>query len=461
MFSSLRSRLWLSYALLVVTALSIVAVILFVYLIRNPLLYRQTLERLQAVQTIVMERDGQSLSVVAERASKNFNVRIVLFSADQQVLLDTAGKKEPELKFPREKILPRSTPIVRDEKKTPWLYSIEQLPDNSYIMVAAPRPRFTLMNVFTDDFLPLIMQSGIIALLLSLVVAFFFARWIADPLQKVVLAARQMPSAQIKPVEPQGPHEVQELTRAFNGMIARTQASQKSQREFVANVSHELKTPLTSVQGFAQAILDGTADTDESRQQAAQIIYDESARMHRMVLDLLDLARLDAGTADITMSPVNMSALLNAIAEKFTPQSQRAGVEIKVETVGALPTISADGDRLAQVFTNLVDNALKFTPRGGEITLSAALELDSSLSDKIMRVSVSDTGAGIPVESQAYIFDRFYQADPSRKGGEKHGAGLGLAIASEIVQAHGGRISVRSRLGEGTSFDVFLPLTRK
>ena len=461
MFSSLRSRLWLSYALLVVTALSIVAVILFVYLIRNPLLYRQTLERLQAVQTIVLEREGQSLSVVAERASKNFNVRIVLFSADQQVLLDTAGKKEPALKFPREKILPRNTPIVRDEKKTPWLYSIEQLPDNSYIMVAAPRPRFTLTNVFTDDFLPLILQSGIFALLLSLVVAFFFARWIADPLQKVVLAARQMPSAQIKPVEPQGPQEVQELTRAFNGMIARTQASQKSQREFVANVSHELKTPLTSVQGFAQAILDGTADTDESRQQAAQIIYDESSRMHRMVLDLLDLARLDAGTADITMSPVNMSALLNAIAEKFTPQSQRAGVEIKVEIAGALPTISADGDRLAQVFTNLVDNALKFTPRGGEITLSAALESDSLLPDKIIRVSVSDTGAGIPVESQAYIFDRFYQADPSRKGGEKHGAGLGLAIASEIVQAHGGRISVRSRLGEGTSFDVFLPLTRK
>ncbi|NOT06271.1 MAG: HAMP domain-containing histidine kinase [Anaerolineales bacterium] len=460
MFSSLRSRLWLSYALLVVTALSIVAVILFVYLIRNPLLYRQTLERLQAVQTVVLERDGQSLSVVAQRASKNFNVRIILFSADQQVLLDTAAKKEPALNFPREKILPRSTPIIRDEKKSPWLYSIEQLPDNSYIMVAAPRPRFTLTNVFTDDFLPLILQSGIIALLLSLVVAFFFARWIADPLQKVVLAARQMPSAQIKPVEPQGPHEVQELTRAFNGMIARTQSSQKSQREFVANVSHELKTPLTSVQGFAQAILDGTADTDASRQQAAQIIYDESARMHRMVLDLLDLARLDAGTADLTMSPVDMPALLNAIAEKFTPQSLLSGVEIKVEAV-ELPTISADGDRLAQVFTNLVDNALKFTPRGGVITLRAALESDNSLPDRIMRVSVSDTGAGIPVESQSHIFDRFYQADPARKGGEKHGAGLGLAIASEIVQAHGGRIGVRSRLGEGTSFDVFLPLARK
>jgi signal transduction histidine kinase len=212
---------------------------------------------------------------------------------------------------------------------------------------------------------------------------------------------------------------------------------------------------LTSVQGFAQAILDGTADTNESRQQAAQIIYDESERMHRMVLDLLDLARLDAGTADITMSLVNISALLNAIAEKFTPQSQRAGVEIKVETVGALPTISADGDRLAQVFTNLVDNALKFTPRGGSISMKVSVVNDE------IKVTVSDTGAGIPTEALTHIFDRFYQADPSRGGGEKHGAGLGLAIAREIVQAHDGRISVRSRLGEGTSFEVFLPLMKK
>ncbi len=152
------------------------------------------------------------------------------------------------------------------------------------------------------------------------------------------------------------------------------------------------------------------------------------------------------------MSPVNMFGLLQAVAEKFAPQSQRAGVDIKVGVAANLQTITADGDRLAQVFTNLVDNALKFTPRGGLISLHV------SAANGEMLVSVSDTGTGIPVEAQAHIFDRFYQADPARKGGEKHGAGLGLAIAHEIVQAHGGRISVRSRLGEGTTFDVFLPL---
>jgi signal transduction histidine kinase len=149
-----------------------------------------------------------------------------------------------------------------------------------------------------------------------------------------------------------------------------------------------------------------------------------------------------------------MSGLLNAVAEKFTPQLQRAGVNIKVNAAANIKTITADGDRLAQVFTNLVDNALKFTPRGGLISLRV------STANGEMLISVSDTGTGIPAEALAHIFDRFYQADPARKGGEKHGAGLGLAIAHEIVQAHGGRINVRSGLGEGTSFDVFLPLGR-
>jgi len=460
MFSTLRGRLWLSYALLIVTALSVVAIVLFVYLLRAPFLYRQTIEHLKAIETVVLAREklaqGQPLSTAMEKAAQTFNVRMVLFSQDQQVLGDTGlDEGEPAISFPKKNVPARATPTTRDAKARAWLYSLVQLPDRTWLMTATPRPRFSIVNLFTNDLLPLIWQGGLIALLLSLGVAFFFARWIADPLQKVVLAAREMPSAEIKPVEAGGPREIRELTRAFNAMIARVQGSQQSQRDFVANVSHELKTPLTSIQGFAQAILDGTADSPEARRQAAEVIYQESGHMHRMVLDLLDLARLDAGTADITMSPVNILALLNAVAEKFSPQLQKAGVTMKVESVPGLPSVTGDGDRLSQIFTNLVDNALKFTPREGTITLSA------SIVEGLLLVSVADTGAGISSEALPHVFDRFYQADPARKGGEKHGTGLGLAIAKEIVEAHGGRISVRSELERGTIFDVRLPLSRR
>jgi signal transduction histidine kinase len=176
--------------------------------------------------------------------------------------------------------------------------------------------------------------------------------------------------------------------------------------------------------------------------------------MHRMVLDLLDLARLDAGTADLKMSPLNISALLKAITEKFSPMANKASVMVSVNVPANLPVLFADGDRLAQVFTNLVDNALKFTPAGGTIKLQAEIVQGE------MQVSVTDTGRGIPASALPHVFDRFYQADISRSRGRKHGAGLGLAIVLEIVQAHGGRISVRSQDGQGTSFVVNLPLAQ-
>jgi signal transduction histidine kinase len=455
MFSSLRSRLWLTYAFLIVTALSLVVLILFFSLLRSPLLYRQTIERLNAVGQVVLQAEGSSLAASAEQAARIFDVRIVLYSAGRQVLWDTNSAADAAMGFPVKRRLSGKLPLVYDTRGTAWLYSVQKLADGTHLMVASPRPRLTFLNIFSDDLLPIFFQSGLIALLLSLLMAFVFSRWLADPLQKMIVAARGMPSAEARPVEVQGPHEVQELMRAFNAMVSRTQAAQKSQRDFVANVSHELKTPLTSIQGFSQAILDGTAQTDAERRQAAQVIHDESARMHRLVLDLLDLARLDSGTADITMTQVNIHALLKAVAEKFMPQSQAANVQIRLQVETTLPNILADGDRLSQVFTNLVDNALKFTPQGGLIDLQASVIKEE------LQVSVADHGVGMTPEVQARVFERFYQGDASRSRQERHGAGLGLAIAHEIIAAHGGRINVRSAPGKGTVFEVFLPLKKK
>ena len=456
MFTSLRSRLWLSYAFIITLALSIVLIVLFAFLIRNPVLSRQVQERLRTAESLIAATPQKFVNNPAalRAVTQTYNVRVLVFNSARQSVFDS-DPAAPPLPFPRRNVLARNAQTTRDANGEVWLYTFKRLANGRILVVTAPRPRVPVLNIFTDELLLPIAEGGLIALLLSLALAFALARWVADPLQRLVFAARNTPVNEIKPVSPQGPHEVQDLTRAFNAMVERVQSSQKSQRDFVANVSHELKTPLTSIQGFAQALLDGTADTPETRQQAAQIIYGEAGRMHRMALDLLDLARLEAGTADLNMSPVDMGVLLRSIVEKFTPQAQKAGVRLQLNIPEDLPTLSGDGDRLAQVFTNLVDNALKFTPARGQVILSAVS------AGAEMELSVKDTGKGVPAEALPHLFDRFYQVDPARAGGERHGAGLGLAIVQEIVLAHGGRIDVHSEVGHGTMFTIHLPLARK
>jgi len=458
MFSSLRTRLWLSYALLVFIALSVVAAVLLVYLINNPVINRQTVARLNADGVIILKDqaqlaglDADALQAKMAEYDRTFGVRVLVLNHSRQLLADSRSSTAPALaiKTLRAYIL---NPTVKDSGGQAWLVSLSRISTDRFLVLAAPRPRVPLLTVLADEMIPVLSLAGLTALLLSLVLATLLTRWIAHPLQDVASAARAFPAGQANPLHLHGPREVQDLTHAFNEMAERVGSSQKSQRDFVANVSHELKTPLTSIQGFAQAILDGTADSSEARAQAAAVIFDEAGRMHRLVLDLLDLARLDAGTADLQRSAVDLGALLKTVAEKFAPQARAAGVEIRLEAA-ALPPITGDGDRLAQVFTNLVDNALKYTPAGGGITLRAAASAQG------VQVEVADTGAGIPPQAVARIFDRFYQADSSRQGGRKHGAGLGLAIAREIVQAHGGTISVRSSPGSGSTFSVTLPLS--
>lgn len=454
MFSSLRSRLWMSYALLIFAALLVAVLFLLVYLIRNPLIVRQATARLQDAESLILseqpnlgELAPDSLPQILRKYDQTLNVRLLVITKNLQVLADSRAGSAPAFVAPR---LLRLNALLKDETGEYWLFIAKRISNQHWLVISAPRPKVPILGILRDDLLPPFIEAGALALILSLGIAFWLARWVADPLQSVMTASQQMPARQAAALPLRGPREVQSLTRAFNAMADRLQASQRSQREFVANVSHELKTPLTSIQGFAQAILDGTASTTEAHQQAARVIYDEAGRMHRMVLDLLDLARLDAGTVDLQRASLDLLALLNNVVEKFSLQASAAGVSLKVQA-DALPEIIGDGDRLAQVFTNLVDNALKYTPPSGQVSLQARQIADC------VEIAVTDTGTGIPPTALPHIFDRFYQADPTRKGGEKHGAGLGLAIVKEIIAAHGGTTNVRSVSGEGSTFTVRLP----
>ncbi|MDH5508136.1 MAG: HAMP domain-containing histidine kinase, partial [Anaerolineae bacterium] len=309
MFASLRSRLWLTYAVVIAVVLSVVALALVIYLLRNPLLSREAAAKLR-IAANALQRDRfteftpDRLEMTAQRIDENFDVRVIVISSDGSILVDSrAGGTIPALAPAPLQSDPPPIRTFKDQDGQSWLYSIQPLTDRRQLIVATPRPRVPVISILTDDLFNPLMQAGVIALLLSLLLALLISRWVAAPLQRMAAAARAVASGQHQPLELEGRTEVRSLGRAFNEMTTQLNASQQSQRDFVANVSHELKTPLTSVQGFAQAILDGTASDPHSLQKSAQVIYHEAGRMHRLVIDLLDLARLDAGTADLQRAP--------------------------------------------------------------------------------------------------------------------------------------------------------------
>jgi signal transduction histidine kinase len=394
----------------------------------------------------------------AQRLDDSFDVRVMLFRSDGELLLDSRMDSQPTIKLPNPTRIDNvENPIVksvRDQEGAEWLYLGRRLENKTWVVVATPRPTMTLlaaMRTRSDDILSPLRQSALAAFALSLILAIWIARWVAAPLQRMASAARDVAAGQYRMIPLDGPQEVRELGQAFNEMTAQVQASQQSQRDFVANVSHELKTPLTSIQGFSQAILDGTAENPAALQQAASIILDEAERMNRMVLDLLDLARIDAGTINFRLDIIDVSALLQSIVEKLSPQAELAKVSLHYD-VEILPDMNGDGDRLAQVFTNLIDNAIHHSPPGGFVRVEAKVGNDQII------VSVKDTGPGLPSKESSRIFERFYQVDKSRPGGIRRGSGLGLAIVREIIHAHNGEISVESKEGQGSVFVVKLPL---
>jgi signal transduction histidine kinase len=242
MFTSLRSRLWLSYAFVITIALGIVAIVLFVFLLRNPFASREIQQRLRNAQSQITATPQKFIDNPnsLEEITQTYNVRTLVFNSARQLVFDS-NSDIPPLPFPRRNPLGRNVQNARDANGEIWLYTSRRLSNDQILVVAAPRPRVPVLNIFTDELLIPILQGGLIALLLSLILAFAIARWVADPLQEVVVASRNYPSEEMKPISPRGPHEVQDLTHAFNSMVTRVESSQKSQRDFVANVSHELR----------------------------------------------------------------------------------------------------------------------------------------------------------------------------------------------------------------------------
>lgn len=284
----------------------------------------------------------------------------------------------------------------------------------------------------------------------ALVLSLWLSRRLAQPLREMSEAAQELARGRFdrRVKIPTADDEIRRLALSFNYMASQLGDLERLRREFIANVSHELRSPLTSMRGFLQGVLDGTIPPAEQHRYLS-LAFDETRRLSRLVNDLLDLAALESGDVQFHLTRVGVADLLTRAAAKMEPQAGEKGVRLQVEP-DAAGAVRGDPDRLEQVLINLLDNAIRFTPQGGTVTLSAAPRGD------VVEICVRDTGPGIPPEDLDRIWERFYKGDRARTR-SKGGTGLGLAIARELVERQGGTIRAESRPGAGTAFFVTLP----
>lgn len=464
MLRTLRSRLWLGYALLILLIVGAFLIGLALILNSSTVLYRQSVSDLQTTRQLLnnhVERltnpniDQLDSLLLATSAVEKY--RVIVLSRERVTLFDSEQDNAPPIRWLRLESVIRtaeqgSAALIRDNQRRVWIYVASRLPgSDDFLVIAVRRENLTVKFMFSDPMTRLVSRVVLWSIFIAFLLTLLMDHWIAKPIRKMAQAARALTlqggGTQI-PLE--GVKEVRDLAEALNQMNRQVQESQQSQRDFVSDVSHELKTPLTSIQGFSNAILDGTLQELDEIRHSVKVISEESLRMLRLVNELLTLARLEGNVEKLVIQPTDLNIVVDRILEKLAMNASQSQVELK-STISHLPFLAVDEDRITQVITNLLDNAIKFTPPGGEVIVSGEER------NGMVIINVSDTGQGIIESELPKIFNRFYQVERSRKGGDGRSSGLGLTIAREIARLHNGDITVKSIPGSGTTFTLSLP----
>ena len=310
-----------------------------------------------------------------------------------------------------------------------------------------------LLAVIYDLRWRLVISTGVAAVLASMA-GLILSRALTRPIQQLTLAADEVARGDLEHQVPvRSADEIGRLGQAFNRMVAQLKATERMRTDFVSNVSHELRTPLTAIKGLAETLRDGAVDDRGVRDRFLATIEDETDRLIRLVNDLLVLSKADSQALKLKRQPLDVRDLVERSVRKLAPQLEGKGVRVETSASDKLQLVLADADRIEQVLVNLLDNAIKYSPEGGRITVAIDEE---GPAPEVVSVAVGDQGVGIPAEDLPRVFERFYRVDRARArdGG---GSGLGLSIAKAIVEAHGGEINLTSEEGLGSTVRFTLP----
>jgi signal transduction histidine kinase len=362
-------------------------------------------------------------------------VRLVLTNIEGRVIADTGGGLLEQTLSPS--VLTQGTPVVVGDEMVGTLLAIQ--PEHS-----APA-----RSAFLGGVRRAVLLAAVTAGLFALGIGTLISQRITKPLRQLQTAAQTVAAGDLDTrVSVASNDEVGALAGAFNQMAEQLSEQQKLRKQMVADIAHELRTPISIMQGTLEAMLDGVLKPTPAE---LRDLHGDVQRFARLVEDLRTLSLADAGQLTLMRGPVDVAALAEQVGGRMAVIADGVGIDLQVEADRALPPVNADDDRLAQVLANLLDNALRHTPRGGHVVVRVRRQ------NNHLALEVSDDGPGILASDLPYVFERFWRGDRSRSRGSG-GSGLGLAIVRQLVEAHGGAVAAESAPGMGTTFRVLLPL---
>ena len=308
----------------------------------------------------------------------------------------------------------------------------------------------------------LTIYTAVGGIILAALLSLFFSRFLSKPLVKMNKAALAMASGDYQQrIDIETNDEIGLLSNSLNTLASRLQEKisqlvqqEQIRREFVTNVAHDIKTPLAVMQGFTEAMIDGLVKTENDREKYLQNILEEINSLKRLVNEVLDLKRMEEGKFDFDKEPCDMRDIIDRVQRKITQLAAEKDLQMEISVDKKVPAVNCNSDRMERVLINLIANAIRHTPKGGKISIVVTAKANQ------VHLRISDTGEGIAPEDLPMIWERFYKGDKSRTR-TQGGTGLGLAIVKRIVEGHGGQINVESKLKEGTTFNIVLPVQQR